>query len=651
MRETTVASSTISSECESHNASDNRLKRLTAWLTPVVVLAISGGYLLHFEYRGWCPHDEGTQAQCAERILDGELPHRDFDDPYTGGLAFFHAVVFRVFGMNLAATRAAFFGITLLFVATLYLILRQELTPLTAGVTTLMGVAWSLPNYFSAVPSWYILYLSTFGLWALLKYLDSGRRRWLVAAGCWGGLGVLMKIVGLFYLAAAFLFLVYHEQSQAKTKTARDDRRSPAYFLFIVLVAMTPALLLALLTRKVGGAMTMIQFVVPMLLLALTLIWNEWNFGRGRFWVRVQRLLRTVAPFVIGVLLPIVPFLAPYVASGALGDLYHGLFVLPQKRFEFGVFPLPDVIRIACPATVLAVSEICRRLHNRRLNAVCIAVAAGSLAFAQEGFFYRFWWDSLRCSLPLFIGVACWILIRNTRDDRLSPLRRQRLFLASAVATLVSVLQYPFSAPIYFCFTAPLLIVVIQFAFESARQPWLGFRLGQMAVYTGFAFLWMNFGTIYTLGYHFDPHVARHDTPFEHARAGLLVSQADAEQYSQVLAEIAKRTTDRSYIYAAPDCPEIYFLSGRRNPTRTLGEFFEDPNGRAKRIAKLLDDKQVQLVVLNLEPSHSNKIDESLNAAIKRRFPKTVRIGHFELAIKADEVLIGSDPTPNAVRR
>jgi hypothetical protein len=54
----------------------------------VAVWAISGLYVANGMLRGWVPHDEGRLGQSAERILVGELPHRDFDDPYTGGLSY-----------------------------------------------------------------------------------------------------------------------------------------------------------------------------------------------------------------------------------------------------------------------------------------------------------------------------------------------------------------------------------------------------------------------------------------------------------------------------------------------------------------------------------------------------------------------------------
>ena len=48
--------------------------------------------------RGWIPSDEGTFGQSAERVLQGELPHKDFDEGYTGGLTHLHALAFRVAG-------------------------------------------------------------------------------------------------------------------------------------------------------------------------------------------------------------------------------------------------------------------------------------------------------------------------------------------------------------------------------------------------------------------------------------------------------------------------------------------------------------------------------------------------------------------------
>src|SRR6266700_7747426 len=79
----------------------------------LIVMTLSIGYMATHLKRGWVPHDEGTLGESAERVLNGELPHRDFDD-YTGGLTVVHALAFREFGFNSASMLIVLF---VLFVA------------------------------------------------------------------------------------------------------------------------------------------------------------------------------------------------------------------------------------------------------------------------------------------------------------------------------------------------------------------------------------------------------------------------------------------------------------------------------------------------------------------------------------------------------
>src|SRR6266478_5548255 len=55
--------------------------------------------------RGWVAHDDGALAQSAERVLHGEMPHRDFDETYSGLLDYMHAGAFALFGTRLLSLR------------------------------------------------------------------------------------------------------------------------------------------------------------------------------------------------------------------------------------------------------------------------------------------------------------------------------------------------------------------------------------------------------------------------------------------------------------------------------------------------------------------------------------------------------------------
>ena len=96
----------------------------------------------------------------AERVLQGQLPHRDFVDTYTGGLTFFYAGVFWLFGTDLLWLRVAMLPFFVAFVIATFYIATRIAPPLVAAVLTVAIVIWSVPNYSAAMPSWFNLYFA-----------------------------------------------------------------------------------------------------------------------------------------------------------------------------------------------------------------------------------------------------------------------------------------------------------------------------------------------------------------------------------------------------------------------------------------------------------------------------------------------------------
>src|SRR5206468_3004365 len=114
---------------------------------------------------------DGAMAQSAERFLQGQLPHRDFDEIYTGGLTWLNAGAFRLLGTTLWSLRVVLFAVFVAWVPAVFYIASRFARPLAAGAVTLLAVVWSVPNYPAAMPSWYNLFLATFGVAALLRYV------------------------------------------------------------------------------------------------------------------------------------------------------------------------------------------------------------------------------------------------------------------------------------------------------------------------------------------------------------------------------------------------------------------------------------------------------------------------------------------------
>lgn len=266
------------------------LRRGRCWAVLTAVWLISGIYAAHYIDRGWVPHDEGTLGHSAERVLTGQLPHRDFDEVYTGGLSYLNAAAFRMMGTNLVTIRRVLFVFFLAWVPAVFYIAIRFASPVTAGLVALLAVAWSLPNYSAGVPSWYNLFFATFGAAALLCYLKLERRRWLFLAGACGGLSILVKIAGLYFVAAALIVLAYWEQSSSlgrgKTPvTGASDipvrgeglSNHRAYTAFVAFAAVLLVLLLVALVQPLAGPIELIHFVLPGAAMATFLVWNEWT--------------------------------------------------------------------------------------------------------------------------------------------------------------------------------------------------------------------------------------------------------------------------------------------------------------------------------------------------------------------------------------
>jgi hypothetical protein len=120
--------------------------------------------------------------------------------------------------------------------------------------------------------------------------------------------------------------------------------------------------------------------------------------------------------------------------------------------------------------------------------------------------------------------------------------------------------------------------------------------------------------------------------PLAMPRAGIDVPTFQAAGYRELIATLRQHARG-GYTWASPDSPEIYFLSGLRNPTRSLFEFFDDPRQRSTRVLSALEARGVTAVVLNRRPAFSPDLrnDPVLLAAVLRRYPYAEDFGPFEV--------------------
>jgi len=87
-------------------------------------------------------------------------------------------------------------------------------------------------------------------------------------------------------------------------------------------------------------------------------------------------------------------------------------------------------------------------------------------------------------------------------------------------------------------------------------------------------------------------------------------------------------------MYAAPDCPEVYFLSGLESPTRHYFEYAEEPVGHTARILNALDRLNVNVIAINSAPDFSGRMPPDLKGALEKRYPHFAELDRFQVRWK-----------------
>jgi hypothetical protein len=593
-----------------------------------VVWLICGAYAARFAYRGWIPHDEGTIGQSAERVLSGQVPHRDFDEGYTGGLTYVNAAAMRVFGLNLRAPRLAVFAFFMLFLAAVHAITRRLLSSATGLLMMPLTTVWSLPNYFVSLPSWYNLFFATFATLSLLRFLDGRQRRWLWIAGAFGGVSVLFKISGLFSLAAGVLFLAFVEHTDMESPNA--GRRGGSRFWWVLLIpSVLYAFLIASLFAHHVLNFNLLQFFIPPLMASLFLAWREWETGNGTVLQRMAHLAALIGPFTAGAGVPLIAFAMLFWQQHALADLFRGVFILSQRQVtDASTSPPPiSTLVLAAPYVFLLLAGRSRPLPREPLaSAVLVALLGAWAVFSVRPVVYYSVWLVARSLPPTAVAVGLWILVPRPALSNVDQLKRAQVFLLVAMTAMLALIQFPFAAPIYFCYVAPMSMLAIAAIVSAQPRAPKRLHLAVAAFGLVFATVFMNPSYVWTLGVLPVPYSAGARLDLE--RGGLMVPAEDKQVYEDlvhVLREQAKGGT----IFAGPDCPEVYFLSGFQNPTRAIFDYRTPVREDDAWMTTLLARAPIRAAVINTRPGFSPPLDAGVLAVLQRRFPSSRRIGPF----------------------
>jgi hypothetical protein len=602
------------------------------------VMAIAAVYVGVRIGSGWVPADDGILSQSALRVMQGQLPHRDFAEIYTGGLSVVHALAFRLFGVSLLSLRICAFLFFLAWIPAVYYVALRFTSALAAGLITLVAVAWSFPNYPAAMPSWYNLFFATSGAAALLRYLDVRRARWLFVAGLCGGVSILIKVIGAYYIAGVLLILAFLEQSEQSYEQSyqrsyeHSDHESagPGKSAVPYRVFSTSAMLLFLATviyvfRARLGLGELYHFVLPAAVLVALILLGERNVCGVTTGERFSSLLRLVIPFAFGVLSPVIVFLVPYVRSGAVGQFFSGVTSSAIARsVGLGVLR-PVSIKEAIFALVLA-ALVAAAMYLREFQGKLVGAAVGLglmvmlVKSATSSGIVSGVWYSIATLTPLVVLLGAAVVLVAGKWGCQTKLQQQQVMVLISLAAMCGLVQYPFAAPIYLCYAVPLtLLAAVAIVATAKKQPGTYVLAAVAGFYLLFGVAMLVPDYIYEL-----THKVGHMDELHLKRAGGL--RIEYAVNFEDLIHLLQQHSPNGLMYAGNDCPELYFLAGLKNVTR------DDGGAPAEAVLKALQSADLKLVVINEAPFFpSAKMSPEVRAEVARKFPESQLVGIFRV--------------------
>lgn len=581
-------------------------------------MAFSGALLWWCGLRGWYPHDEGLLGQSAQRLLRGEIPHRDFGDPYTGGLSLWHAGVFYLFGERLSALRRVFDLVAWGWSALFFTLARRWLSGWGAALATILALVWSVPIYPAAMPSWYLLFLVTAALAILVRGEGEWHTRSLLAAGACLGLAVLMKVTALFAVAGIFIAL-----GRIRQLADRNRAASPELLLGAGLfIAAT-----ALLTLPTGSTGVVTHIFLPTIALAVAVFVVEVRTARTTGLRGDAQFRRQVLTLTAGAAIPLLPFVSWLALEGGLTPFLHSLSGVAQQRATFaGTAPPLAMSAFLAVPLLLVILGIAARAVRAELVAVVFVLLW--IAAWLRGDAHRAVWHSVRGLVP--VGATLLAVSWLQRDTPRNLRRADHVLVALTCASL-ALGQFPFASAIYFVYLAPLVVLsivsIVPDEIRYRKQTLLA-----AAFLVAFSVAQVLPGTPRNRGFLRRPPPVLGLLPG--LRGGLKVPEDQASVYRQLLA-VMDSVGDTLPIWAGPDAPEVAFLAGRRDRNGAFFGFLDQSGAGGVPSGQALYAQGVRTVVVQRRPQFTPRPEASELAALAEWYPEFRRVGDFEVRWRA----------------
>ena len=499
-------------------------KQSLTWISVLIAVSlINAGLLWWYHDHTWWERDEGQLAHVAERILDGQVLHRDVQDVRPGYVNFINAAALYFFGPSLLSLRYPLVLIALVQSVLLFFLFRSRGAVL-AGTLSLSSVSLGVLHFLNPNHHWYALFF-TILLICHLVWTPRASRWYLPLAGVLiVTVGMTRHLTGAFVGMGTLSFLLLVEA---------QENSQPLLFREQWIGRLLCGSMLALLSLYLWRSTDFIAFLMFGLWPVGFLAWQLQTVS-----VSNNRVFRIFGGLCLGMAIGALPLLTYHVVNGSLGamiddNILRALDVLNWKLGEevkYWMLPLGGVMQF----------------RN----------SPGLFNFLNAMYFL---------TVPLFAALNGFLLllVMHRRTLHISLV----LPILAAFYGLVSLF---IQIPIYLYWTSILSIAGSLWILLALKPQWKVPMSAMLVVLSGVSIAFQAGvpirSSIMDLVSTEKPELfdSRRHLP----KVDLWIRGNSLEAYKKVVQIIEEETQQDDYIFAVPNNAELYFMTERRNPFR-----------------------------------------------------------------------------------
>ena len=322
----------------------------------------------------------GYNLYGAERVLEGEVPYRDFHTLYPPATVYLNAWIFKWLGISLYNALLGVLIFKVLTTVMLFLCGRLVLPRAWALAAASFSLFWLRPNGpFKAVPMHYGALFLAVALFSTLNYVTTRKRGNLVAAGLAIGVLCLFKHNIGAYTLLGTLVVVFAaaDPSQVTARQIIKNYRRPLFLLGVFALPLIPVVIYMKSQRALG----------PMVHTLL--------FGPGEFLLgRLNALPSPVIAVVFAAWLAMFglfalgkvrsnPTRAATVVAAAVLSLSAFFLLANQSLIDSIVFYAPAAIIVVAASVCVFAKQIVRSVRIALLAVLVVAAAAFMESFPR----------------------------------------------------------------------------------------------------------------------------------------------------------------------------------------------------------------------------------------------------------------------------